>query len=344
MSDSKTSLPGGGVPGYTAYDLAMAALLSLFALFSLAWPGSGTAELLGKALPRGYLLGPLFALLALGVALLGRLDLRGSPAPVRFVRTFYPQALFGPLFMESIRLSALPFGGLAHDGLFAAMDAAVFGYQPSVAFSAALHSNPFWNELMFGGYFSFYVILVVTAWIPWFKGDKEEAEREIAIFSFYMLFVYVFYVFFRVMGPKYWIPELAASDYTEFPGGPVTAFMCFGLPRSVLSGAAFPSSHVAVSLMMCSFVAKTERRLLPLYGLLTLLIALATVYIRAHWAADVAGGVLAALVLVPLFDRLRAPAQALADRASALAGLGAARSPGARRVAAPRAEAEAGQR
>ena len=126
--------------------------------------------------------------------------------------------------------------------------------------------------------------------------------------KYFMLFIYVFYVFFRVEGPKYWLPDLHAAWYGHFKGGFFTSFLtwCFGFAD--LSGAAFPSSHVAVSLMMTLFVAKTEKRLLPLYSGLSLLVAAATVYIFAHWAADVLGGAIVAFALVPLLDRLCQPA------------------------------------
>jgi membrane-associated phospholipid phosphatase len=287
--------------GYRPYDLLMACILSLFALFSFLWPntqGSALAEA-GFA-PRGFLVGLAFALLALVVLVLAPRDYSRSHWLVRFVRAFYPQALFGFLFMEAIKLSALALGGHSHDDFFAGLDMAAFGMQPAIAFSAALKALPWWNELMFGSYFSYYVLLAITPWLPWLRGDEREAEREISFLSAYMLIVFSFYVFFRVQGPKYWVPELAAIGYADFAGGPITAFMRGVLEGSVLSGAAFPSSHAAGALMLCFFIARTSRRLLPLYGILLVLISLSTVYIRAHWAVDIIGGFVVALALMPL--------------------------------------------
>jgi membrane-associated phospholipid phosphatase len=206
--------------------------------------------------------------------------------------------------MESIKLSALALGGRSYDGFFAALDLAVFGMQPAIEFSAALKAVPWWNELMFGSYFSYYVLLGITPWIPWLRGDEREAEREISFLSAYMLIVFSFYVFFRVQGPKYWVPELLSAGYGDFIGGPITGFMRGVLEGCVLSGAAFPSSHAAGALMLCFFVAKTARPLLPLYALLLILISLSAVYIRAHWAVDIIGGLAAALALMPLLGLL----------------------------------------
>ncbi|MBL8968017.1 MAG: phosphatase PAP2 family protein [Spirochaetaceae bacterium] len=292
-----------GLPGLKIHDLAIGSLLCVLAVFSLIWPNTGLVSSPWGAIQRGYVAALVMAGLAALIFLVGRLDFSAAHPLFRFLRNFYPQIIFGPLFMEDILLSAQALGGRSHDAFFAGIDQALFGFQPALQFSRA-YSSPFWTELMFGAYFSFYVILVVTPWIPWLRGDEEEAEREMGLFTFYMLFVSVFYVFFRVEGPKYWLSELRAANYADFRGGPITAFMCGTLSNSVLSGAAFPSSHVAGSVMMSYFVSKTERRLLPLYVVLTSLICLSTVYIRAHWAIDIAGGIVAALVVIPLFNSL----------------------------------------
>lgn len=297
-----------------AQDLWSAALFLGFALFSLLWPNTGSIPLLGARLPRGYLVALILGLSGAGVLALGLWDFSGGPRLLRLLRCFYPQAYFGPLFAESILLSSQPRGGPSHDELFARIDASVFGFQPTEALYGSLGQYPWWNELMFAAYFSFFFMMILTPWIPWLRGDEEEGERECSILAGYMCLVFAFYVFFRVVGPKHWLPGLAGAGYGGFKGGPITLFAGGVLDRAITTGAAFPSSHVAVSVMMSLFVAKTERRLLPLYLADTALIVLATVYLHAHWAADAAGGLLAACLLVPALDRLRTVARGLASR------------------------------
>lgn len=302
------SFPNARGRGIEVHDLASAALFFVFSLFSCIWPRTGLIRLGSLSLDRGYIMAPVLLALCFLALSLGRFDFSKAPSPVRFVRRFYPQIFFGPLFSESILLSAQVSDGASHDVLFAGLDQAVFGFQPAREFSRALAGFPVWNEIMFGAYFAFYLMLVFTPWIPYFRGDEKEAEREVSILSLYMLFVYVFYVFFRVEGPKYWLPDLHAAWYGHFKGGFFTSFLSWCFSFADLSGAAFPSSHVAVSLMMTLFVAKTAKRLLPLYSGVSLLVALATVYIYAHWAADAVGGAVVALTLVPILDRLYQPA------------------------------------
>jgi membrane-associated phospholipid phosphatase len=286
------------------HDLWSATLFFAFALFSLLWPHTGEVRIGGSAFPRGYLFAAAMAASGALALALGSRDFSQAPRIVRFLRCFYPQAFFAPLFMESILLSGHALGGRTHDAFFSSVDFRVFGLQPARAFSGALGQFPWWNEIMFGAYFSFYFMLVITPWIPWLRGDEAEGERESSILAGFMLVAYVFYVFFRVVGPKHYLPDLIAAGYGSLKGGFFTSLEGGILTAAVTTGAAFPSSHVAVSLMMTAFIARTERRLLPLYALDAALIALATVYIYAHWAVDAVGGMLAAAILVPLFDRL----------------------------------------
>jgi membrane-associated phospholipid phosphatase len=286
-----------------AHDLWSAALFFAFAIFSLAWPHTGNLKLGAWDCPHGYFVALLLSVSGLLALWLGSRDFSRMPRFVRFLRCFYPQAFFAPLFAESIVLSSQPWGGAPRDAIFAALDKAIFGFYPAREFSAALGQIPWWNELMFGAYFSFYFILVATPWFPWFRGDEAEGERESSILAGFMFVVYVFYVFFRVVGPKHYLPDLAAAGYGDFHGGFFTKIEDSILSIANTTGAAFPSSHVAVSLMMTSFIYKTKRRLLPFYVADCALIAIATVYIRAHWAVDVLGGALASLLLVPILSR-----------------------------------------
>lgn len=285
-------------------DVFCAILFFALALFSILWPNTGSIRLRSLNLPRGYVVAAVLAASGLGVLLLGRRDFSKAPRALRFLRCFYPQIFYAPLFLESIILSGQTTGGGMLDPFFAGIDLAVFGFQPSREFSAALGRYAWCNEIAFGAYFLFYFMLVLTPWIPFSRGDEAEAERESAIFSGFMCLSFIFYVFFRVVGPKHYLPDLAAAGYGWMRGGIFTRLEGGILSRAATTGAAFPSSHVALSLMMCIFAARTERRLLWLYAPLFLLISASTVYIYAHWAVDVAGGILACLVLVPVLSAL----------------------------------------
>ena len=74
--------------------------------------------------------------------------------------------------------------------------------------------------------------------------------------------------------------------------------------RYQVIGAAFPSSHVAVSITAAYFAWLYLRRVRVFIAVDVFLLALATVYCRYHYAVDAIGGVVAAIILIPLGEWL----------------------------------------
>lgn len=322
MSTATPSLPRYRLK---AHDLVWASLALLFALFSFLWPGTGTLGLGGAAVARGYLM----ALAYLGVAAFSlaaplaesRLPEGAKRRPwtrlLVFVRTYYPQAFIALFFTDAILLSAQAFGGVSHDDFFAAADQAIFGYQPAREFARALGSKAWINELMYGSYFAYFAFMVITVWIPYLKGDREEGERQLFAVVATVAIVCTWYVFFRVQGPKYWLPDLKDAWYDDIRGGFFVGLFQRSLATATLSGAAFPSTHVILTVTTLALAFRNDRRYFALYLPFAVLILCATVYIFAHWATDILGGILVAAVLPPLFYRLYGKADRLALRLSA---------------------------
>ena len=282
-------------------DFVVVLLSCVFAGFSFAFPDSGPSPFASFA--RGSVMGILFLAIA-ALALLLPFLRPEAPVLLRFFRTFYPQLLLPLFFEESIILSAEVMRGLAFDGQIAAIDKSLFGFQPSRRFHESLAAFPAINELMFGAYFLYYVLFAVTPWIPWFLGRRKIAEREIFVYVSMMTIIFIWYLFFRVEGPKYWFNDLRSVGYGEFSGGMFVGFFQNVFRNTRLDGAAFPSTHVAFSLLMTIYALRLSRRLLWLYVPAFLLIASATVYIYAHYFTDILGRIAVTLLLEPLLWRL----------------------------------------
>lgn len=310
-----------------AHDLTLAFLAILFAAFSVAWPGTGSAAAAGFAIPRGYLM----AVVYLGIALLSLLVPFGSALcsersggrgirirgrALGFLRTYYPQAFLALFFTDSILLSAQAMGGVSHDAFFEAADQAIFGFQPAREFSRSLGSLPWVNEIMFGVYFAYFPFMITAVWIPYFKGDRSEGERQLFTVCATVAVVCTWYVFFRVQGPKYWLPDLRKSWYDGIEGGFFVALFKRSLANATLSGAAFPSTHVILTLTTLALAYRNDRRYFAVYLPIAALILCSTVYIRAHWASDIIGGMLVACLLAPFFYRHYGVADRLAARMS----------------------------
>jgi membrane-associated phospholipid phosphatase len=124
---------------------------------------------------------------------------------------------------------------------------------------------------------------------------------------------YLCFIYFPVQGPRYLFPP---------PGGEAAGGFFQALAHRVLEagsaqGAAFPSSHVGVSVVQTLVAARFLPRLAPLLALLTLGLALGAVYGGFHYAIDaVVGALLGVAVFViaaPLQRRMSRTAAAPRD-------------------------------
>jgi membrane-associated phospholipid phosphatase len=229
--------------------------------------------------------------------------------PARFARTFYIHAFYGPYFAQVILLSQAVSGGASLDALVARMEAAIFGGQPALTFSAGLSQLPLVNEVFFFGYFSYYLIITSGFWILFVRGREEAARRGVFIATTSFALLYVWYTFVPVQGPKYFFETLNAAWYAEFEGVLFVPIMRTIFNNMNLAGAAFPSSHVAIGLLAVVLIRRELPRLFRVYLAIFGLLCLSTVYIYAHYAIDAVAGIAVVPVLLlavrPLERRAR---------------------------------------
>ena len=97
---------------------------------------------------------------------------------------------------------------------------------------------------------------------------------------------FVVYALFPVDGPRYLVGAAAAPD------GPVRSFVLHLLAAGSSRGTAFPSSHVAASLVASLCALRFQRPVGLVVAVLTMGLALATVYGGFHYLVDVLAGVI----------------------------------------------------
>jgi membrane-associated phospholipid phosphatase len=102
-----------------------------------------------------------------------------------------------------------------------------------------------------------------------------------------MLVCYTLYTFLPVWGPKYF-----QAGPVEVPGGYFTQIMERIHAQGAILGAAFPSSHVAATLIPWWHVWKWFPRRRLWMTLLFVTLCASTVYCRYHYVVDVVGGLL----------------------------------------------------
>ena len=246
-----------------------------------------------------------------------------------FLRNYYPILLYGVFYRETGDLNQMTTMGFL-DPHFYRLEEMVFGGQPSVAFMDWLPYR--WvSEIFYASYFSYYVMIGGIG-LALFLRNREQFNHYLAVVSFVFYVCYLTYIFLPVVGPPLFhktvhgytlSPEFQPSESLVIPAAIQTG-MFFRLMEWIYEnceapGAAFPSSHVAVALTTLYFSFRYLKPIRMIHLVVVVLLCLATVYCRYHFAVDVVAGMLTAIVLVPLGNYLyrrfqipRTPPQELA--------------------------------
>ncbi len=214
-----------------------------------------------------------------------------------FIRNSYPLILFGFFYAETDYLNNILFSNL--DLYFEKVELLIFGIHPSVIFSQSF-PQVWFGEIMNFGYFSYYfLILLLPLWL-WVK-KKKSFYYVIFIISLSFYLFYWIFILFPVAGPQYYLAE---SLRTIPDTGLFRSMVKFAEWIGEGPTAAFPSSHVGVIVIISYLSYKYARELFLVYLLFGLLICFSTVYIKAHYAIDVIGGVVIAPIFYLISDRL----------------------------------------
>jgi membrane-associated phospholipid phosphatase len=156
--------------------------------------------------------------------------------------------------------------------------------EPNVTLSWILHSC----------YLAYYPILYASPLGLWLVGRRDASRRTIfaVMVTFYLC--YLVFLFFPVAGPRY---AFDAANNAASNVGPAR-FAQWLLDRGDSWGAAFPSSHVAASVVATGMALRYWRTLGLVLLPFTAGLILAVVYGQFHYAVDaLAGLVVAALIL-----------------------------------------------
>jgi membrane-associated phospholipid phosphatase len=244
-------------------------------------PGRSTAALLWLA----------HAALA-GTALALAPRARGAGPVGRFVGEFYPLLAVFALYTEVGLLNGA--AGVSHDGLVQAWERALFaGSQPSRDWIRAW-PWPAFSSLMHLGYLSYYVVLAGAPLGLWLTGRRDGARRVHLLMMVTFYVCYAIFLVFPVAGPRYVLP-LVDNAAARTPVARLTHALVAG---GSAWGTAFPSSHVAVSLVASVAALRQWRALGSVLLVATALLAFGTVYGQFHYAVDALAGVaIGALVL-----------------------------------------------
>ena len=253
-----------------------------------------------------------------GMLLLGLFDYLRPNKYILFLRYLFPLSLLGYWYPDTYEFCQL-FPNL--DYVFAAADYSLFGCQPSLTFSQWLPQKV-WSELFHMGYFSYYLLIVMTVLTPLFTDKKQFSRTAFVVLASFFLY-YLIYLFLPVAGPQYYFHAVGTDviqsghfpqlgDYFRYhtelaPSPGPEGFFRELVETTQKSGerptAAFPSSHVGASTVLMLLLWRLRRPLfclaLPFYFFL----CCATVYIQAHYLVDVFGGLVTAVIFFCATDK-----------------------------------------
>ena len=211
-------------------------------------------------------------------------------------RNIYPILFAGYFYTETVHYNKLFFDNL--DQLFIDFDQWLFSFQPSLKFSEAF-PQPWFTELMYFGYFSFYFIILGFVFAMYFKRKALFLETSFKV-AFSLLFFYFIFALFPAAGPQFYfdLPERAV---------PTNGYIFQDIMHTIQAGAeqptgAFPSSHVGVTIAILILARKRLPLFFKICIPLSIILVLSTVFIKAHYAVDAIFGLLIAPVILYMAD------------------------------------------
>jgi PAP2 superfamily len=222
----------------------------------------------------------------------------------RFVGDWYPLLILMVLYTE-VGLANLA-DGRAYDRVVLGWEQALFGFQPARDW---IRSSPsVWlSWVLHLGYLAYYPIILAPPIAFWVTGQREAMQRAVTTIAITFYLCYATYLLFPVVGPRHVLPA-ADNAATQTAIAQLTARF---LEHVSAWGAAFPSSHVAVSVAATVIALRDWRALGLTLVVPTTLLALGSVYGQFHYAVDALAGLglgLAVAAAAWLASRQGAPA------------------------------------
>ena len=224
-------------------------------------------------------------------------------------RIAYLLTMLGTWYPDTYAINS-QFSSLDH--VFASLEQQLFGFQPSLLFSQA-YSSRVVSELMYIGYFSYYLFFVVTLGIVFVKQFRNVERVAFMIFAGFYL-CYVIYLLMPVTGPQYYylavgMDEIAHGNFPDvghyfkdhmealtspgWSGGVFYSLVQWAHQAGERPTAAFPSSHVAIATLVMLITTKLRMwRWLIILAVPFVFLCLSTVYIYAHYAIDAIAGLI----------------------------------------------------
>lgn len=203
----------------------------------------------------------------------------------RWIAAAYPLILMPLLYAELPLLNQAVYGGHYFDELIINWERALFGTEPARTLAPALPSALL-SESLLAAYVSYYPIIYVPPLVIAVRRGPVALRAAAFTLTLVFLIHYLFFVWFPVEGPRYRFE----SPVPEAARGPVYQVAHVLLEAGSSRGAAFPSSHVGVSVAAAIVCWRWWRPTAPVVALLAVALAMGAVYGGFHYGIDAIAG------------------------------------------------------
>jgi len=196
-----------------------------------------------------------------------------------------------PLLYGELPMLMAALGSTYHDAVVQHLELRMFGEQVSRTFAGA-HRALFLSELLHAGYLAYYPAVFAPALVLYARGERRGFAQTVLTLTVTYAICWVIFALFPVEGPRYvWGAPLGV------PNGPVRRFALAILASGSSRGAAFPSSHMAISVAQAVIAWRWHPKAGAVLGVIALLVGLGAVYGGFHYGADMVTGAMLGLVI-----------------------------------------------
>jgi membrane-associated phospholipid phosphatase len=228
--------------------------------------------------------------IAMGIVCLAWAAAQSRSPVLQFARCWYPLPLYLFFFEELQRLVHAIFPGW-FDPWLIEFDFSFAAAHPSVWL--ARFSSPALNDFMQFAYLTYFLYLVILPAILYAQKGKLAFWNVMTATAVANYTVYFISVLFPIESPYH---TLAGLNTMPLTGGAVTSLMEFIERYGRVHGGAFPSAHVAGSMVAILASWRYRRWLFWICLPFFISMCVSTVYGRYHYVADVLAGIVVGAV------------------------------------------------
>ena len=217
----------------------------------------------------------------------------------RILRLLYPVMLFTFFYRATGGLMFLLFDNF-FDSQIISLEKFIFGISPTHFIDQNLLS-PWLTEPISFCYFSYYFMVPVFFIILYVKKDFEIIKNSMSAICLTFFLSYMLFFLYPVEGPR-WV---FAGQYINDIQGPVFRRLVeMVIENGAVRGGCMPSSHFGIALVITMYSFKFYRSKAWMITILTIGVAIGTVWGRFHYVSDVVVGGLIGLIVTLIIWRL----------------------------------------